>query len=225
MVHLTDPEPTTRGLGTTDAPAIRFGIHVTPDLAKGVIARTGARIEDFVLVPSSVRESFTQLRTRRVDVMLVKYSPHENDIAVGPPVGFDARAVLVGTGHPLASRDTVTVEEAAAYDAFDRPRGFPESVWDLIVPPHTPAGTPIRRVHTLTTQEALTHTLSTTQALHFSFRSVEAGLSPGIRAVPVSDMPSAPIALAWLNGAVLPAHVRAFILAAQTGATWLPQTT
>ncbi|MER6442110.1 hypothetical protein ABT275_38135 [Streptomyces sp. NPDC001185] len=28
-----------------------------------------------------------------------------------------------------------------------------------------------------------------------------------------------------LNGAVLPAHVRAFILAAQAGATWLPQTT
>ncbi|TLS44662.1 LysR family transcriptional regulator [Streptomyces montanus] len=223
MVPKTDhPAPPAGGPGTADAAAIRLGIHETPDLANDVIARAGARVEDFVLVPYDVRDPFRQLRAGQVDVMLVKFGPRENDIAVGSPVGFDARAVLVAADHPLASRDAVSVEEAASYDAFERPEGFPASVWDLIVPPRTPAGTPIRRVHTLTTIEALVRTLTTTRAVHLSFRSVEAALPPQVRAVPLSDLPSAPIALAWPNGAVLPARVRAFIRAAEADAAGAP---
>jgi hypothetical protein len=197
---------------------VRLGFHETPHLVSGIIARAGLDPWDFALVPYDVREPFRLLRSGDVDAMVVKYGLREPDITVGPPVGWDERVLLVGAGHPLASRAGVSVEEAALYEAFARPEGFPGYVWDRVVPPRTPAGTPIRRVHALTTVEALVGTLTSTQAVHLSFRSVEAALPPQVKAVAVEDLPSAPVSLAWLSGSHQPGPVRDFLRAAAAAA-------
>ncbi|MEW2625228.1 LysR family transcriptional regulator substrate-binding protein [Streptomyces sp. NPDC048106] len=216
MTHAPDAVASVSGGGR--APAVRLGIHETPGIAHGVIARAGLHPRDFELVPYDIRDPFRPLRTGQVDVMIVKYGLREDDITVGLPVDFDERAVLMDAEHPLAGRASLSIEDVAAYPVFERPEGFPSYVWDLIVPPRSPAGAPIRRVHPLTTVPALVHTLTTTQAVHVSFRSVEAALPPRIRAVPLHDVPSAPISLAWPSGRELPGPVRAFLTAAEAGA-------
>ncbi|MET9496314.1 LysR family transcriptional regulator substrate-binding protein [Streptomyces sp. NPDC006552] len=193
---------------------VRLGIHGSPHLATGIITAAGLRPDAFAFVPYDVTEPFVPLRDGTVDAMIVKYDIEEPDIAFSRPVAHDARAVIVGAHHPLATRETVSVEEVARYDAFARPGDFPAHVWDRVVPPRTPAGARIRRVHRMTTLEAMNAILATTDAVHLSFLSLRDVVPPGIRVVPVHDLPPAPVALAWLREPGPARHVTEFVAAA-----------
>ncbi|MER6423333.1 LysR substrate-binding domain-containing protein [Streptomyces sp. NPDC001137] len=204
----TDPAPRT----------IRLGIHGSAHLASRVVAAAGHPRSSVEYVPYEVTEPFAPLRAGHLDIMIVKYDPFEPDIVVSGPVAFDGRAVLVGARHPLAGRDTVSVEEVADYDGYRCPGDFPAKVWDLVVPPRTPQGRTIRRVHSMTTLTALVERLRTTDAMHVSFQSLDAVLPSDIRVVPVHDLPPSPVALAWLRGSELPEHVGEFVAAAERAA-------
>ncbi|MEU3828018.1 LysR family transcriptional regulator substrate-binding protein [Streptomyces sp. NPDC029080] len=197
---------------------VRLGIHGAPHLASGIITAAGHDPQDVEFVPYDVAEPFRPLREHTADIMIVKYALREADIALSRPVAFDGRALIVAADHPLADRATVSVEEAARYDAFSCPGDFPPYVWDEVVPPSTPAGTPVRRVHPMTTVEGMVGILSTTRAVHLSFRSLEAILPPHIRAVPVHDLPPAPVTLAWLRDAPLHPKAAALVADAERGA-------
>ncbi|MFJ5938476.1 LysR substrate-binding domain-containing protein [Streptomyces sp. NPDC093071] len=212
----TPPTATLDGAGPrTAARPVRLGIHGAPHLATRIIRAAGHRPEEVEFVPYDVAEPFRPLREGAVDVMIVKYVLREPDIAVGDPVAFDDRALIVGADHPLADRASVSIEEAAPYDSFSCPGDFPPYVWDLVVPPHTPRGTPIRRVHPMTTVEGMVEVLTATRAVHVSFASLEAVLPPHIRAVPVHDLPPAPVALARLRDAELPPPAAALLADAE----------
>ncbi|MEU3754208.1 LysR substrate-binding domain-containing protein [Streptomyces olivoreticuli] len=215
----TPPTATAEAERTMTSPrSVRFGIHGAPHLATRIITAAGHRPEEVTFVPYDVAEPFRPLRERAVDVMIVKYGLREPDVAVSSPVAFDGRALIVGAGHPLADRDTVSVEEAARYDSFSCPGDFPPYVWDLVVPPYTPSGTPIRRVHPMTTVEGMVEILATTQAVHVSFQSLDAVLPSHIRAVPVHDLPAAPVTLAWLRDVELSPHAAALVADAERSA-------
>jgi DNA-binding transcriptional LysR family regulator len=190
---------------------IRFGVHGSSHLAEQIITAAGHGLERVEFRHYDVVEPFRLLRGGDLDVMIVKYTLREPDVVYSRPVAFDGRAVIVSADHPLAARDAVSVEEVTAYDAFQCPEGFPPYVWDEVVPPATPAGTPIRRVHPMTTIEAMVAILAGTDAVHVSFRSLDPVVPPHIRVVPVHDLPAAPVALAWLRGTELSAEAVALI--------------
>ncbi|NDK24000.1 LysR family transcriptional regulator substrate-binding protein [Streptomyces sp. TR1341] len=194
---------------------IRLGVHGSSHLAATLVTGAGHDPDRFEFVPYEVTDPFRELRNGEADIMIVKYALREPDIAFSAPVAEDARAVIVGAHHPLAVRHSVSVEEAARYDAFDRPGDFPPYVWDLVVPRCTPAGTPVRRAHPMTTLEAMRSILATTDAVHLSFRSLESIVSAGIRVVPVNDLPPAPVAFAWLREPGPSSHIREFVAAAE----------
>jgi DNA-binding transcriptional LysR family regulator len=202
----------------TPLDTIRLGIHGSDHLASRVVTAAGYAQSSVEYVPYEVTEPFAPLRAGHLHIMIVKYDPDEPDIVVSDPVGFDGRAVLVGAHHPLADRDTVSIEEVADYDGFQCPGDFPANVWDLVVPPRTPQGRTIRRVHSMTTLPKLVELLGGTMAMHVSFQSLDAVLPVHIRVVPVHDLPPSPVALAWLRGAELPDHVRAFVADAEQAA-------
>ncbi len=197
---------------------VRLGIHGARHLATRIITGAGHRPEDVEFVPYDVAEPFRPLREHTVDVMIVKYGLQEPDVAVSGPVAHDGRALIVGAGHPLADRTSVSIEEAAPYDAFSCPGEFPPYVWDLVVPRHTPAGVPIRRVHPMTTVEGMVEILATTHAVHVSFQSLDAVLPPHIRAVPLHDLPPAPVTLAWLRDTPLTPRAAALVADAERNA-------
>ncbi|SEP92501.1 LysR substrate binding domain-containing protein [Streptomyces sp. yr375] len=197
---------------------IRLGVHGSPHLASRIVAAAGHPPESVAYVPYEVTEPFEPLRAGRLDVMIVKYDPLEPDVAMSAPVAHDGRAVLVGAHHPLAGRASVSVEEAAAYEGFECPGDFPPHVWNLVVPPRTPQGRPIRRVHPMTTMTALADRLRNSTALHVSFQSLDAVVPPDIKVVPVHDLPPAAVTLGWLREAELPEHVRRFVADAEQAA-------
>ncbi|MDH2391176.1 substrate-binding domain-containing protein [Streptomyces sp. HNM0663] len=208
---MTTRTPTARG-------AIRLGVHGSPHLASRIVAAAGHPETAVQYVPYEVAEPFAPLRAGATDIMIVKYDPLEPDIAVGDPVGWDGRAVLVGAHHPLAARESVSIEDVADYDGFRCPGDFPANVWDLVVPPHTPRGRAIRRTHTMTTVPALVDRLRSSLATHVSFQSLDAVLPPDIRVIPVPDLPSSPVAFAWLRDVELSECVRQFMTDAERAA-------
>ncbi|MFB7785401.1 LysR substrate-binding domain-containing protein [Streptomyces vinaceus] len=210
--------PTPATLAPAAATTVRLGVHGSTHLASRLVAAAGHAPESVEYVPYEVTEPFGPLRAGAADIMIVKYDPLEPDLALSRPVGFDGRAVLAGAHHPLAGRASVSVEEVAEYGGFRCPGSFPAHVWDLVVPPRTPLGRPIRRVHAMTTLAAMAELLRSTYAVHLSFRSLDAVVPPDIKVVPVHDLPPSPVAFAWLRDTEPPEHVRRFVADAERAA-------
>jgi hypothetical protein len=195
---------------------VRLGVHGSPDLARRIVTAAGHRVDEVEFVPYEVTDPFRPLRDGAQDLMIVKYELEEPDLVCSGPVAHDARALVVHKDHPLAGRASVSVEEVADYEAFQRPGDFPANVWDRVVPRFTPGGRPIRRVHPLTTIDALAARLAESpRAVHLSVQSLDASVPAWIRVVPVTDLPPAPVALAWLLAKPLPPAAAALVADAE----------
>ncbi|MFJ6513908.1 LysR substrate-binding domain-containing protein [Streptomyces sp. NPDC091406] len=213
-------EPTAPPTPTaTDAGVIRFGHHGSAAVASHIIALAGWDEAAVRLGEYDVTDPFRGVRTQELDVMIVKFGLREPDLATSRVLAEDARAVAVGEGHPLAPRASVSIEELADDDTFARPGAFPAYVWDEVVPPRTPAGLTIRRNRAVTSIPEMLGLVARGEAVHISLLSLADIAPPGICVVPIHDLPPAPIALAWHRTRELPQHLRAFIAAAEAGAS------
>lgn len=173
---------------------IRLGYHGSPLAAQRLAAGSGQDVE---LVEYDVAEPFQALRAGKLDLMIIRFDVGEPDLQTGRIVGYDNRAAVVSSAHPLATRITVSIEDVADYDAFHCPGSFPEAVWDLVVPRHTPVGKPIRRVHQVGSVQEMLKLVATTKAVHVSLISMMNIAPAGIRVIPIDDLDPAPVRLAW----------------------------
>ncbi|WP_329396869.1 LysR substrate-binding domain-containing protein [Streptomyces melanogenes] len=215
---MTDPTTVPDG-SAPGTPPVRLGIHGSPDLATAIVRAAGRAESGVELIGYDVADPFRGLRAKELDVMIVKYGLREPDLAVSAPVALDPRAVIVGAHHPLATHTSVSVEELAAYEGFRCPGSFPEYVWDEVVPPRTPKGRRIRRAYDMGTVKGLMGTLSGTDAVHLTFQSLEAIAPERMKVIPISDLPPAPVALAWLRNPEPAAHIARFVADAENGST------
>ena len=185
-------------LTSQEADPIRFGYHGSLVAAHSLVREAGADPDiGFEFTQYELIDPFRMLRNDELDVMIVKFAMREPDLAVGPCLAYDARAALLSEHHPLAGETSLSIEQLAAFPAFHRPGRMPDYVWDFVVPPHSPAGRPIRRVHLSSTVEQMISTLRSTQAVHLSLVSLAAVAPSDIRVIPIEDLPAAPVRLAW----------------------------
>ncbi|GGN56326.1 hypothetical protein GCM10012285_50850 [Streptomyces kronopolitis] len=209
------PEPAPNA---TDTRVIRFGYHGSADVASHIIRLAGWDEAAVRLSEYDVADPFRGVRADELDLMMIKFGLTEPDLVTSRVLTEDARAVVVGAGHPLAARESVSIEELADYDTFARPGSFPGYVWDEVVPPRTPAGRPIRRSHLVSAIPEMMRLVSQCEAVHISLLSLADIAPPRIRVVPIHDLPPAPVTVAWRRERELPVHVREFISAAEAGA-------
>ncbi|MGW4891329.1 LysR substrate-binding domain-containing protein [Kitasatospora sp. NPDC004240] len=206
-------------VATAPRPAgtIRLGYHGSPVLPRTVLRRAGFPAHLVRLVEHEVADPFQDLRAGRLDVMVVKFGlgRAEPDVQRSRPVGRDPRAVLVAVNHPLAGRESVSVEDVADHGVFDCPGVMPPAVWDEAVPRTTPAGRVLRRTHPLVDVAHMVAVVATGEAVHLSLMSLADVLPPGVTAVPVHDLPPAPVALAWCTSRPLPDNVVRLVRAAE----------
>lgn len=196
---------------------IRFGYHGSLRAAQGIVRAAGHRVERFSFAEYDITDPFRALRGGELDLMIVKFGATEPDLEYSAVVATDHRVAVLGAHHPLAGRTSVSVEELADFDGFRCPGAFPPGVWDEVVPPRTPAGRPIRRRHELTGAGEMMTTVQRTEAVHISLRSLADIAPPGVRVVPVHDLPPAPVRLAWPRGCVS-RRVREFVRDAEEAA-------
>lgn len=194
--------------------AIRLGYHGSLVLPRQIVSASGRAADDVELHEYDVSDPFRGVRAGDLDVMIVKFTVKEPDLVYSAPLAYETRAALLGAGHPLADRESVSVEELADYPAFHCPGNFPGYVWDEVVPPVTPAGRPIHRQHKLTTTSSLLDLVARTDAVHLSLLSLGDIAPPGVRVIPIHDLPPAPVALARRHD-LPPNHVHAFIADAE----------
>ncbi|AKA02251.1 LysR substrate-binding domain-containing protein [Streptomyces noursei] len=193
---------------------IRFGYPSSPRTAREILAAAGWGEDRAVLAPYDLTDPFSALRRDELDVLVVKFGIQEPDLVTSEVLHFESRAVVVGARHPLAGRDAVSIEEVAAYDAFDRPGDFPAYLWDELVPHRTPQGRPIRRRHRVDDIAEMMAVVVQSDAVHLSVASLADLAPPAIRVVPVPDLPPVPVRLAWYRHRELPGHVAEFVAAA-----------
>jgi DNA-binding transcriptional LysR family regulator len=199
------------------AARIRFGYHGSLPAAQAIVCAAQHQVERFSFTEYDITDPFRALRGGELDLMIVKFGRSEPDLTYSAPVATDQRVAILGAHHPLAGRSSVSVEELADFDGFRCPGTFPPDVWDEVVPPHTPAGRPIRRRHELTSAGTMMATVGRTDAVHISLRSLADIAPPTVRVIPVHDLPPAPVRLAWLGGQE-PVQVREFIRDAEAAA-------
>ncbi|MFD9794892.1 LysR substrate-binding domain-containing protein [Streptomyces sp. NPDC059070] len=215
---MTTPEPTPAAPAPDAAPVVRLGYHGSVEVAGRIAALAGPGRAAVRTSQYDINDPFRGVLAGELDVIVVKFSLREPELACSRVLTTDARAAVLGAAHPLADRASVSVEELADHDTFHCPGALPGYVWDEVVPPYTPGGRPLRRRHRATDVAHMME-LVAAGAVHLSLVSLADVAPPGIRIVPVHDLPPAPVALAWRRGVELPAHVAEFIAAAEREAS------
>jgi len=199
-------------------PPMRLGYQGSPHTATRLLRLGGLTEQDVELVAYPVVDPFGPLLTGKLDVMITKFTLQDPALCWSQPLAYEPRAVVVRANHPLAAHDAVSIEDAAAYDVFERPGAFPPYIWDAVVPRRTPGGRELRRRHRAETVPEMMAMVASSDAIHVSIASLADVAPPSIRVVPIYDLPAAPVMLAWQRDAHLPSHVRRFIEAAQMAA-------
>lgn len=199
---------------TDQLPPLRFGYHGSIEVPAGIVRAAGRGADEVVLSEYAVADPFRGLRAGELDMMIVKFTLREPDLACSGVLATDARAAVVGANHPLSARTSVSIEELADFDSFACPGTMPDYVWDEVVPPVTPEGRPIRRSHRISTTGSMIDLVSNAGAVHISLLSLADIVPPSVRIVPIHDLPPAPVAVAWVVGEA-DERVRDFVATAE----------
>jgi DNA-binding transcriptional LysR family regulator len=94
------------------------------------------------VVQASWDDPYRGLRENDVEAMATWVPLRQPDIVVGPTLTRQPRVLAVGREHPLAERESVSVEELADHRVL-RFEDWPDDLQEAVVPLATPRGRPI----------------------------------------------------------------------------------
>ncbi|HEY1104613.1 MAG TPA: LysR family transcriptional regulator [Agromyces sp.] len=143
-------------------------------------------------------DAFGPLRRGEVDAAVVWKPVWDPDLTVGPTVFTCGRVFAVWKGHPLADRESISLEDLADHLIGD-PVGGPEHWMDGMIPRHTPSGRPIPRSgpRPSTFSELLALVAGRRSAMVAGSPATFYGGHPGVVFVPIADAPPLEYALVW----------------------------
>ncbi|AYG78853.1 HTH-type transcriptional regulator BenM [Streptomyces hundungensis] len=165
-----------------------------------------------------IADSYPRLRDGDVDLLIVSLPHQEAGTAVGPVLYSERRMLAVSREHPLAGRESVSLEDLTAVKLLQA-RSVPTHWRTARTPLYTPAGHPVEAGPEFETfQEALALIgadqgafIVGAQAMHYYARSDVAYL-------PFSDAPPLEWAPVWLTARAAP-RIHDFNRAALDAAT------
>jgi DNA-binding transcriptional LysR family regulator len=161
-----------------------------------------------------VSDPFGPLRSGEVDVALIWLPVREPDLTVGPVLRTSPIYLMMSVNHPLAGRESVSLEDLA--DCFvPAPTNPVPDYWVAALSPfHTPSGRPIPRGPVVTTwQEVLAAVSAGTAVSPIQAEASRYYAWPDIAYVPIRDAPPSRWALIWRTAGET-SLVRAFAQAA-----------
>ncbi|MEU9192685.1 LysR family transcriptional regulator [Streptomyces hundungensis] len=160
-------------------------------------------------------DGLVRLRAGDVDLLVVSLPHKEPDMVTGPVLFSEARVLGVSSRHPLARRDSVSLEDLATVRMLQVAGSFPD-YWRADRTPHrTPEGHPIASGPEFETlQEALTLIYADEGVFIMGAQVSRFYARPGVVYVPFSDAPPLEWASTWLLTHATP-QIHAFNQAAQ----------
>ncbi|WP_419998393.1 LysR substrate-binding domain-containing protein [Streptomyces boninensis] len=143
-------------------------------------------------------DPFTQLRAGEVDLQSMWLPVREPDLTVGPLVLSEPMWLMTDDAHPLAARESVTLEDLADCTLPRIPDAAPAYWVEAVLPSHTPSGRPIARGPLATTfQEIEPAVLSGTTQCVVHTEATRYYRRPGITYTPIEDAPPSRWSLIW----------------------------
>ena len=164
-------------------------------------------------------DPFGPLRAGEVDLQTCWLPVREPDLTVGPTVITDPVLLMVSTTNPLATRESVLLEDLGDC-VVPRIAGPIPAYWEAaVIPFRTPGGRPISRGPEVATFQEVQAAVAADQAVCVVFAEANRYYQrPGITYLPIRDAPLGRWALIWRTATATPL-VRAF---AETAAARKP---
>lgn len=172
---------------------------------------------DVQVIDTAWSDCIPLLERREVDLLAIRLPLTNPDLVIGPILAREQRVALVGEGHPLAARESIEYESLADFILGDAPN-LPSEMVDIFIPRFTKSGRPVLRAADRNFGDRMT-LVATGRKVHITVPSFLDYFSyPGVRAVPITDLPATQTALAWHRSRYTPT-VAAFarIVAAEVG--------
>jgi len=144
-------------------------------------------------------DQFEPLRRGDVDLMVSLLPLEDPDLVAGPTLSRDARVLAVAIDHPLGDRAEVTTEDIADYEVVDVRGLVPPELENLLIPETAASGRPMKRRRLKHHDwSELTTMIARGKIVHPTVASLaDQFAQPGIRCVPISDLPLWTSALVW----------------------------
>ncbi|WP_306359760.1 LysR family transcriptional regulator [Nocardia sp. CC227C] len=158
----------------------------------------------------SLADSFGPLTAGEVDLQLSEWPTDEPGIVNGPVLFTEPPALLTPRNHPLAQRDSVSLEDLAPYPLITF-SGLSPGFYDRRYPHRTPSGAPIRHDPVaMTFHEILCYIGEGKGVTILSARAEQYHSRQELTYIPLSDAPPVEYGLLWHAGRDT-AAVRAFV--------------
>jgi DNA-binding transcriptional LysR family regulator len=159
-------------------------------------------------------DPFVGLRTGELDLLLLWRPVQEPDLVEGPVLLTEGRVLAVRTGHDLAARASVSMEDFGDWVFMDSGPRIPGYWIEAMLPERTPSGRPVPRGPVVTTfHEVLTKVAAGECLAPLNEHVLRYYSHPGVALVPIHDAPITEWALVWRKDEV-PVRVQGFIEAA-----------
>jgi LysR substrate binding domain len=142
-------------------------------------------------------DAYRPLRRGDIDVLCNWLAVDEPDLTAGSVFAYYPRALAVTPSHRLVGQHTVSVEDLADEEVALLPESTPRAVYDLLVPPHTPSGQPIRRTQPVQTVNEILSLVALGRIVHPTSSAVPIFNRDDIVLIPIDDLPPIPLGLIW----------------------------
>lgn len=144
-------------------------------------------------------DAYRALRHGDIDVLCNWLAVDEPGLTAGTAFAHFQRALAVAPSHRLAGRSTVSVEDLADEEVALFPPTTPSAVYDILVPPVTPSGRPIRRTQPVRTIHEILSFVALGRIVHPTSSAVPIFDRDDVTLVPIDDLPPLPLGLVWVT--------------------------
>jgi len=142
-------------------------------------------------------DAYRALRRGDIDVLCNWLAVDEPDLTASAAFAYYQRALAVAATHRLAGQPAVSIEELAGEEVALLPPTTPPAVYDLLVPPLTPSGHPIRRTQPVQTINEILSLVARGRIVHPTSSTVPIFNRDDVVLVPIDDLPPLPLGLVW----------------------------
>ncbi len=142
-------------------------------------------------------DAYRALRRGDIDVLCNWLAVDEPDLVAGSAFAYYQRALAVSATHRLAGRPAVSIEELADEEVAELPPTTPPAVYELLVPPATPSGRPIRRTQPVQTINEILSLVARGRIVHPTSSTVPIFNRDDVVLIPIDDLPPLPLGLVW----------------------------
>src|SRR5215472_7309319 len=180
---------------------LRIGFVLTtegPALSR-LIAEFQVRYPACEIRPQEVEtfDAYRALRRGDIDVLCNWLAVDEPDLTAGAAFAHYPRSVAVAPSHRLAGKSSISVEDLADEEDALFPSTVPAAVYDMIIPPRTPSGRPIRRTQPVQTINEIMPLVAQGRIVHPTSSAVPIFGRDDVVLVPIRDLPPLPLGLVW----------------------------